>query len=223
MVARDDNYYSGDTQRELRADERRRSPTSRCSTCARAGRAGRRAPGRRPPDDDPHDAALAGAGPRHGERRRSSSPTTTTSGRVERTIDEDVVLRPGLNPVQLLADDPIKPGQGRITAKVKVNPNVADSDPSNNTGEGSRAVVQPRPLKVLFVPVAADDELAPACADVRDVADGTEEFMKAAWPVDPATLSTCSRTARRTIVHPPGLTEAGLMESGDADVRASTA
>ena len=135
------------------------------------------------------------------------------NGRVERTIDEDVVLRPGLNPVQLLAGDPIKPGQGRITAKVTVNPNVADSDPTNNTGEGSRAVVQPRPLKILFVPVAADDEEEPSCTDVRDVAQGTEEFLKAAWPVDPATLSTvvdCSAP----IEHPAGLTEAGLMESG---------
>jgi hypothetical protein len=135
------------------------------------------------------------------------------NGRVERTIEEDVVVRPGLNPVQLLADDPIKPGQGRITATVTVNPNVADSDPTNNTGEGSRAVVQPRPLKILFVPVAADDEEEPTCTDVRDVAQGTEEFLKAAWPVDPATVSVLTDCSA-PIVHPAGLTEAGLMESG---------
>ncbi len=40
------------------------------------------------------------------------------------------------------------------------------------TGEGSRAVVQPRPLKILFVPVAADDEGSRRCPDVRDVAAG---------------------------------------------------
>jgi hypothetical protein len=135
------------------------------------------------------------------------------NGRVERTIDEDVVLRPGLNPVQLLADDPIQPGQGRITANVTVNPNVADSDPTNNTGEGSRAVVQPRPLKILFVPVAADDEEEPSCSDVRDVAQGTEEYLKAAWPLDPATVSVVTDCAA-PITHPAGLTEAGLMESG---------
>ena len=135
------------------------------------------------------------------------------NGRVERTITEDVVVRPGLNPIQLLADDPIKPGQGRITAKVTVNPNVADTDPSNNTGEGSRAVVQPRPLKILFVPVAADDEEEPSCSDVRDVAQGTEEYLKAAWPLDPATVSVVTDCSA-PIEHPAGLTEAGLMESG---------
>ena len=41
-----------------------------------------------------------------------------------------------------------------------------------------------KPLKILFVPFAADDEEEPSCSDVRDVALGTEEFLKAAWPVD---------------------------------------
>ena len=87
--------------------------------------------------------------------------------------------------MQLLAANPItRRRQGRITAKVTVDAGTVDSDPSNDEGEGSRAVVQPRPLKILFVPVSADDELPPACRDVRDVADGTEQFLKAAWPVD---------------------------------------
>ena len=34
------------------------------------------------------------------------------NGRVERTISEDVVVRPGLNPVQLLADEPDQAGPG---------------------------------------------------------------------------------------------------------------
>jgi len=130
--------------------------------------------------------------------------------RVERTIERDVVLSPGVSTVQLLADDPLVVGAGRITAKVKVSDDVYDSDRSNDTGEGSRAVVEPRPLTVLFVPVAATDEAAPACADVQAVADGFEEHMLASWPVNPRyshVLTDCSST----IFHAPGLTDAGLM------------
>ncbi len=134
-------------------------------------------------------------------------------GRVEKSVVEDVVLKPGLNPVELLADNPITVAQGRITAKVTVDPGTDDSDPTNNVGEGSRAVVQPRPLKLLFVPVAADDELPPACQDVRDVALGTEQYLKAAWPVDPAHVSVVTDCSE-TLVHPSGLTEAGLMDVG---------
>ncbi len=115
-----------------------------------------------------------------------------------------------MSTVQLLADDPLVVGAGRITAKVKVADDVYDSDRSNDTGEGSRAVVEPRPLTVLFVPVAATDELAPACADVQAVADGFEEHMLASWPVNPRyshVLTDCTGT----IFHAPGLTDAGLM------------
>ena len=130
--------------------------------------------------------------------------------RVERHIERDVVLRPGVSTIQLLADDPVVVGAGRITAKVKVSPDLYDSDHSNDEGEGSRAVVEPRPLVVLFVPVAATDELAPACADVKAVADGFEEHMLASWPVNPRyshVLTDCTST----IFHAPGLTDTGLM------------
>ena len=53
------------------------------------------------------------------------------------------------------------------------------------------------------MPVAADDELPPACRDVRDVAEGTEQFLKAAWPVDLEhfdVVTDCSST----LVHPRG-------------------
>ena len=134
-------------------------------------------------------------------------------GRVERSVSEDVLLKPGLNPVELLADAPLKPAQGRVTAKVTVDPATEDSDPTNNVGEGSRPVLQPRPLKLLFVPVSADDELPPACQDVRDVALGAEQYLKAAWPIDPAKLSVVTDCSE-TLVHPSGLTEAGLMGVG---------
>ena len=130
--------------------------------------------------------------------------------RVERRIERDVVLRPGVNTLQLLADDPVVVGPGRITAKVAVSADLYDSDHSNDRGEGSRAVVDPRPLTVLFVPVAANDELRPGCADVQAVADGFEEHMLASWPVNPRyshVLTDCSAP----IVHEPGLTDAGLM------------
>ena len=130
--------------------------------------------------------------------------------RVEDAIERDVLLRPGVSTVQLLADDPVVVGAGRITAKVKVSPDLYDSDHSNDEGEGSRAVVEPRPLTVLFVPVAASDEARPACADVQAVADGFEEHMLASWPVNPRyshTLTDCSAL----MVHEPGLTDAGLM------------
>ena len=131
--------------------------------------------------------------------------------RVERTIEQDVTLRPGVSTVQLLADDPVVVGAGRITAKVKVSHDLpSDSDHSNDEGEGSRAVVEPRPLTVLFVPVAAGDEARPACADVQAVADGFEEHMLASWPVNPRyshVLTDCSAL----MVHDPELTDAGLM------------
>src|SRR5687767_14359185 len=97
--------------------------------------------------------------------------------RGERHAEEDVGLRPGVSTVRLLADDPVVVGAGRITAKVKVSPDLYDSDHSSDEGEGSRAVVEPRPLVVLFVPVAATDEARPACSDVQAVADGFEEHM----------------------------------------------
>lgn len=133
--------------------------------------------------------------------------------RVERTLEEDVVLRPGLNPVQLLARDPIEVGAGRVTAKVTLNARSADTNPDNNTGEGSKAVVQPRALKVLFVPVAADDEAFPACRDVQDVAEGAERFIEAGWPVDPDKFTVVSDCSSR-LVHAPPLTEPTLMGPG---------
>ncbi len=116
--------------------------------------------------------------------------------RVEKTFERDVVLRPGVNNVQLLADEPITVGAGRITAKVRVKPGVSDHDPSNDAGEGSRAVVQTRPLTVLFVPVAATDEAPPACNDVRAVADGAAEHISASWPVDPYQIARADARAR---------------------------
>ena len=130
--------------------------------------------------------------------------------RVERQIHKDVVLKPGVNTVQLLADDPVVVGAGRVTAKVKVSPDLYDADHSNDEGEGSRAVVEPRPFTVLFVPVAATDEGAPACADVTDVAQGFEEHMLATWPVNPR-YSTVITDCSSAIRHAPGLTDAGLM------------
>ncbi len=129
--------------------------------------------------------------------------------RVERHVETDVVLSPGVNTVQLLAADPVVVGAGRITAKVKVDPGLSDSDRSNDEGEGSRAVVAPRPLTVLFVPVAATDEPAPACNDVRDVATGFEEHALASWPVDPRS-TTMQHDCSAVIRHEPGLTDAGL-------------
>ena len=124
------------------------------------------------------------------------------NGRVERTISEDVVVRPGLNPVQLLAENPIKPGQGRITAKVTVNPNVADSDPSNNTGEGSRASSA----------AAAEDPLRPGRGRRRGGAGlfrrarrrpghgGVPEGRVAGQSGDVSVVTDCSAL----IAHPPG-------------------
>jgi hypothetical protein len=109
-------------------------------------------------------------------------------GRVEKTLTDEAEVRPGLNPVQLLADHPVVPGKGRITIKVTVEPETPDSDPSNNSAEGSRAVLATRPLKLLFVPVADDEDAPPTCTDVRDVAAGTEEYLKATWPVAPDRL-----------------------------------
>ena len=55
---------------------------------------------------------------------RSMAPVRTTvrmkielaydekGARMERTIEEDVVIRPGLNPVHLLARDPVLAGPG---------------------------------------------------------------------------------------------------------------
>lgn len=134
--------------------------------------------------------------------------------RVERTVEEDVVIRPGLNPVQLLAGDPVEVGQGRITAKVTLNPNGSDADAGNNTGEGSRAVVRPRALKVLFVPVAADNETPPSCREVQDLSEGAERFIEASWPVDPerfATVADCATLLR----HTAPLTQSTLMGPGE--------
>ena len=83
-----------------------------------------------------------------------------------------------MSTVQLLADDPVVVGAGRITAKVKVSADLYDSDHSNDEGEGSRAVVEPRPLTVLFVPVAATDERRPPAPTCR--------------PSPTASRSTCS-------------------------------
>jgi len=150
---------------------------------------------------------------------RSKSPRReTVKFKVEAggvTREEDVVLKPGLNPVQLLADDPIVAAKGDLTAKVTVDPATSDSDPANNTGEGTRPVFTSRALRLLFVPVAEDDPQAdkPACRDVRDIAEGAEEYLRASWPLDPAHLSVdvdCSTT----LLHPQGLTEAGLMGQG---------
>ena len=105
------------------------------------------------------------------------------------------MLKPGVSTIQLLADDPIAVGRGRITAKVAVSPDLYDSDHSNDRGEGSRAVADPRPLTVLFVPVAASDELRPACDDVQGRRRGFEEHVLAAWPVNPRywhVLTDCS-------------------------------
>ena len=133
------------------------------------------------------------------------------NGRVERRLEKDVLLRPGLNTLQLLAEEPVTVRAGRITATVAVGEGAADSDPSNNEGEGSRAVVQPRPLTLLFVPVASFDEGHPACRDVQDVADGAREHIAASWPVDELNVLTdCS--AR--VGHAEGLTDEGLMGVG---------
>ena len=106
--------------------------------------------------------------------------------RVERTIERDVVLRPGVSTIQLLADDPVVVGAGRITAKVKVSADLYDSDHSNDAGEGSRAVVEPRPLTVLFVPVAATDELAPRLRRrARPSPTASRSTCSPSWPVNP--------------------------------------
>ena len=125
--------------------------------------------------------------------------------RVEQHIEPTWCCARASNTVQLLADDPIVVGAGRITAKVKVSPDLSDYDHSNDEGEGSRAVVEPRPLTVLFVPVAANDEPPPACNDVRAVADGAEEHMLATLAGRPAPDRTCCTTARPRSCHAPGL------------------
>ena len=131
-------------------------------------------------------------------------------GRVERTLHQDVVLKPGVSTIQLLADDPPTVGKGRITAKVAVSPDLYDADHSNDKGEGSRAVADPRPLTVLFVPVAASNEARPACENVKDVASGFEEHALASWPVNPRYL-TVLEDCSSPIVHAPGVTNADLM------------
>ncbi|MDA0167841.1 PKD domain-containing protein [Solirubrobacter taibaiensis] len=133
--------------------------------------------------------------------------------RVERTFERRIVVSPGLNTVQLLAEAPVVVGAGRITATVTVVPAGADADPANNTAEGSRAVVQPRSLRVLFVPIHAKDEPAPLCPDVQGVAEGTKRYFDAAWPVDPETFSVVSDCAT-VLTHPAGIDEAGLMDDG---------
>ena len=82
-------------------------------------------------------------------------------GRARRahTSSEDVVAAPGREHGAAARRRPDRRRRRPHHGQGHGPPNVYDTDPSNDAGEGSRAVVQPRPLTVLFVPVAADDEL----------------------------------------------------------------
>ena len=131
--------------------------------------------------------------------------------RVERTIERDVVLRPGVSTVQLLADDPIMVGAGRITAKVKVSPDVYDADHSNDKGEGSRAVVR---AAAADRAVRAGRRERRARARLRARAGRRRRLRGARARLvagQPALLARARRTARARSCTTPGLTDAGLM------------
>jgi hypothetical protein len=127
-----------------------------------------------------------------------------------RTATEKVLLHPGVNRVQLLADKPQMATVGTLKAKVTVEPAV-DRDPANNTGEGERPVVYTRPLRVLFVPVTEEGQATPLCREVRAVAEGAEAYLRATWPLEKAVAITA---CARTVTHGAGLTEYGLIGPG---------
>ena len=70
------------------------------------------------------------------------------------------MLSPGLNPVQLLAETPIE-RRRRAASRPRSRSAPTSTTPTRPTTRArARAPSsQPRPLKILFVPVAADDEL----------------------------------------------------------------
>lgn len=127
--------------------------------------------------------------------------------------DQDLVVPPGTTTTTLRLDDPLVPDAGPLSVAVEIDPEheLADMDRSNDRMVASRTVRAGRDFTVLFVPVAADDEGQVACRDVADVADGAQEHLLAAWPLDPSVaqfLEVCSAGMR----HAPGLDEDGLMK-----------
>ena len=121
-----------------------------------------------------------------------------------------------MSTVQLLADDPIVVGAGRITAKVKVSPDLYDSDHSNDAGRGlargRRAAAADRPVRARSPPPTSSRPPAPTSRPSPTASRST------CSPPGRSTRATrtCCTDCTSTIFHAPGLTDAGLMGAARA-------
>ena len=127
--------------RALRAAERVRAGRRGARGGAGAGGEGRRAPGRRPPDDDPGEAPLRRSGPRAGAARDRASPTTTRTVAWRRRSSATSCCGPASTRSSCWPTIRSRSAPAASPRRCASSRASRDHDPSNDAGEGSRAVV----------------------------------------------------------------------------------
>jgi Tol biopolymer transport system component len=110
-----------------------------------------------------------------------------TGGFVDQTVTDSVVLRPGTPRVSLPLSSEIEPQGHDLEYVVTIDP--ADAIPESDEQNNERTRVQPvkdtKPLRVLVAPVHVAGEPPVACADVFAVAERTERYLDATFPLAP--------------------------------------
>ena len=131
-------------------------------------------------------------------RRFPVSVRLTYGNGGERT--EQILIHPGVNELVLPEGGaPMVPGQGTFPVAVEVDPDnqIAEVDEDNNRLEQSYDVVTTKPLKILYVPLVVDatGEAPPTCGQVAALRSGSDDYLRAAFPIDPGALTSHSNCA----------------------------
>lgn len=109
-------------------------------------------------------------------------------GGTETRSIETFTIGPGAQHVFLPDRGSLQP-QGDLSYTVTLDPmgSIDEVDETNNTYSRDYKVKDTRPFKALVVPIAITGEGAsrPSDAEVEAMAQGTERFIKAAFPLDP--------------------------------------
>lgn len=112
-------------------------------------------------------------------------------GGERQTKELTVTLTPGVKNIFLPTDEHLVPEGDQLTFEVLLDPEdvIDEFDEANNAAERSYPVKDTRGLKVLLVPIRMGTETSPGCFDLALLAARSQDYVRAAFPVDPTEVT----------------------------------